>query len=133
MTHEGTGFTPFKLTFGRDANVPSALATTPSLKYPELVRLWQERHERYIRKAQEQIMRAKEKYKRIQDAKIVLPQRLFDTGDLVMLENTKENKLSPDWKGPAVVIKALPKNNYEILFNNSRFTIHADRLKTYNY
>lgn len=39
MVHEGTGFTHFQLTFGQDADVPSALATTPCLKYPDLVRL----------------------------------------------------------------------------------------------
>ena len=57
MTHEGTGFSPFQLTFGRGANVPSALATTPSLRYRELIKLWQERHERYLRRAKETIQR----------------------------------------------------------------------------
>ena len=133
MVHEGTGFSRFQLTFGRDANVPSLLATTPSLKYPDLVRLWKERHERYIRKARQRIEKSKEKYKRIQDARIVLPQRLFDVGDLVMIENNKQNKLSPDWKGPAVILKALPNNNYKIALNNERSVVHADRLKIYYY
>ena len=133
MVHEGTGFSPFQLTFGRDANIPLLLATTPSLKYPDLVKLWQERHERYIRKAGEQIGKSKEKYKRMQDAKIVLPQRLFDIGDLVMIENNKQNKLSPDWKGPAVILKVLPNNNYEIIFNNEKSVVHADRFKICNY
>lgn len=132
MIHEGTGFSPFQLTFGRNANVPSILATTPSLKYPDLVSLWQERHERYIRKAREQIEKSKEKYKRVQDARIVLPQKLFNVGDLVMIENTRQNKLSPDWKGPATILKVLPNNNYEIIFNNERSVVHADRLKIYN-
>ncbi|XP_043474040.1 uncharacterized protein LOC122506110 [Leptopilina heterotoma] len=133
MQHEGTGFSPFQLTFGRNANIPSILATTPSLKYSELVKLWQERHERYIGKARDKIQQSKEKYKRIQDAKIILPQRLFEIGDLVMIVNNKENKLSPDWKGPATILKILPNNNYEIIFNNERTNIHADRLKLYNY
>ena len=133
MVHEGTGFSPFQLTFGRDANIPSLLATTPSLKYPDLVKLWQERHERYIRKARERIEKSKEKCKRMQDAKIVLPQRLFDIGDLVMIENNKQNKLSPDWKGLAVVLKVLPSNSYEIIFDNERSVVHADRLKIHNY
>lgn len=96
MPHKGTGFSPFQLTFGRNANVPSVLATTPSIKYSELVKLWQERHERYIGKDREKIQKYKAKYKRIQDAKIILPQRLFDIGDLVLITNTKENKLSPE-------------------------------------
>ena len=133
MVHEGTGFSPFQFTFGRDVNIPSLLATTPGLKYPDLVKLWQERHERYIRKACERIEKSKEKYKRMQDTKIVLTQRLFDIGDLVMIENNKQNKLSQDWKGPAVVLKVLPNNNYEIIFNNERSVVHADRLKIYIY
>ena len=63
----------------------------------------------------------------------MLPQRLFDVGDLVMIENNKQNKLIPDWKGPAVILKALPNNNYEIGLNNERLVVHADRLKIYNY
>ena len=129
MTHEGTGFSPFQLTFGRDANIPSALATTPSLKYSDLIKLWQERHERYLNKAKDRIHKNKEKYKRQQDSRIALPQRIFEPGDLVKIMNTKENKLSPEWKGPATVVKILPSNNYEIIFNNERTIVHANRLK----
>lgn len=71
MIHKGTGFSPFKLTFGGDVNVPYALATTTSLKYPEMVMLWQERHERYIQKAQVRIKKSKEKYKNIQYPRII--------------------------------------------------------------
>ena len=133
MSDLHTEWSPFQLTFGRDANMPSLLATTPSLKYPDLVKLWQERDARYIRKARERIEKSKKNYKRMQDVKIVLPRRLFDIGDLVMIENNKENKLSPDWKGPAVIFKVLPNNNYEIIFDNESSVVHADRLKIYNY
>lgn len=131
MIHEGTGYSPFHLTFGRDANLPSLLATTPCLKYSELIRLWKERHEKYIRLAQERIKISKEKYKRVQDARICIPQKLFDIGDLVLIENVKANKLCPDWKGPATITDVKPNNNYEILFNNERQLIHSNRLKLY--
>ena len=32
MKHDGIGFTPFQLTFRRDANLPSMLSTTTSVK-----------------------------------------------------------------------------------------------------
>ena len=71
----------------------------------------------------------KERYKRQHDSRIALPPRLFEPGDLVKILNTKENKLSPEWKSPATIIKFLPNNNYEILFNNERIVVHANRLK----
>ena len=49
--HEGTGYKPFELKFGCKANIPSISATTPSLKYSELIDLWRECPETYIKKA----------------------------------------------------------------------------------
>ena len=37
MKHDGTGFTPFQLTFGSDVNFPSMLSTTPSVKYQKIL------------------------------------------------------------------------------------------------
>ena len=48
--HETTGYTPFKLTFGRRANLPSTLATIPSLSHDELVILLEKSHKNYIPK-----------------------------------------------------------------------------------
>ncbi|XP_033229670.1 uncharacterized protein LOC117181215 [Belonocnema kinseyi] len=131
MIHEGTGFSTFYLTFGRDANLPSLLATTLNLKSPELVRLWKKRHEKYIRRARERIEKSKEKYKRVQDAKIVILEKNFEIGDLVLLENNKTGKLLPDWKGPATIIGIETNNNHVVLINNERQRIHENKLKLY--
>ena len=61
--HETTGYTPFKLTFGKKANVPSILSTTPSLTRQELVDIWKRRHNKYIERAREKMKKTKEKYK----------------------------------------------------------------------
>lgn len=38
--HSGIGSTPFELTFGREVNIPPAIATTSILTYEELFKLW---------------------------------------------------------------------------------------------
>ena len=43
-----TGFTLFELTFGREANMPSAIFLTPKLTQNELSRLWKDRHTEYL-------------------------------------------------------------------------------------
>ena len=91
--HDGIGISPFQATFGRDnANLPSSLATTPSLRYNDLVQLWKERHERYLRKVKERIQIQKERYKKLQDSRIVLPQGIYEPGDLVNIINHDKNK-----------------------------------------
>lgn len=132
-SHETTGFTPFELTFGRKANLPSTLATTPTLHQDELINLWKRRHEKYIQDARNKIMKSKEKHKRIQDSRIVIPQEIYAPGDLILIhnDNIRKGKLEQEWFGPAIILETLENANYRIQFNNKEFLAHSNRLKPY--
>ena len=107
------------------------LSTTPKIKYEELLNLWKRRHEHCLQKAKEKIEIQKIKYKKLQDSKISIPQGVYEPADLVkFINNHPENKLSPSWKGPAVIVEH-QENNYTILFNNKRIRIHANQLMPY--
>lgn len=130
--HESTGLTPFEMTFGRKANLPSALATTTSLTHQELLDIWQKRHEEYLEKGRTAIKKTQERLKRQQDAKIVISNPLFEPGDLVLLHNdSKETKLESEWLGPYTICKRVRSSDYEILYNNQHYTVHANRLKPF--
>ena len=68
--HSGTGYTPFELTFGHKAYMPSAISLTPTLSKDELFRLWKNRHLEYLKHAKKITERNKLRYKREQDRKI---------------------------------------------------------------
>lgn len=131
--HEGIGISPFQATFGREnANLPSSLATTPNLRYDDLIQMWKLRHEEYLQRAKEKIALQKEKYKQLQDSKIVIPQGIFEPKDKVkFVNNTKSNKLSQSWIGPAEVIERFDNNNYTIKFNDREIRLHANQLMPY--
>ena len=61
--HESTRLTPFEMTFGRKANLPSALATTNSLTHQELLDIWKKRHEGYLEKGKAAITKIQERLK----------------------------------------------------------------------
>lgn len=46
--HSTTKFTPFELTFGHRATMPSAIASTSKFSQCEVFQLWKNRHEEYL-------------------------------------------------------------------------------------
>ena len=108
------------------------LATTPSLKYEYLLSLWKTRHEKYLRQAKEKIQKSKQKYKEKQDSKIVIPQHIFESGDLILIHNgSKQNKLSKEWNGPFSIVEKVNNSDYFVLVKRERYLTHANRLKAF--
>ena len=60
--HEGTSYTPFELTFGRQANLPSSIGISPNMTHTELFTLWKNRHDEYLQKSKRIIERQKKRY-----------------------------------------------------------------------
>ncbi|CAK9825385.1 Retrovirus-related Pol polyprotein from transposon 412 [Anthophora retusa] len=97
--HETTGYTPFELTFGHKANMPSTISATPSITREQLFKLWKKRHDTYIQKAIEITEKNKKRYQRDQNRKIIKTQTIFNIGDRVWIHNDhKQNKLDHEWK-----------------------------------
>lgn len=132
MKHEGIGCTPFEATFGRQANLPSILSTTPTVRYKELLDSRKKRHEDYLRKVKERLQTQKEKYKKLQDSQIIIPQSPFNFGNLVsVINNDKKHKLDQERLGTATITEIRHNNNYIILLNNHRFEVYANQLMPY--
>lgn len=130
--HATTGYSPFELTFGRPANMPSSISLTPTLNQQELFKLWKQRHDDYLKYARITTQTNKNRYKADQDRKIRI-QSLYNTGDMVLLhDDHRRNKLSPEWTGPYPIIET-NKPNYLIKINpNKNLLVHGNRLKPYH-
>lgn len=130
--HETTGHTPFELTFGHKANMPSTISATPSITKEQLFKLWKTRHDTYIQKAIELTNRNKQRYLRDQNRRIIKLQTVFNTGDKVFMHNDhKRNKLDHEWLGPYEIIQATPPNYTLKIDENRTQKIHGNRLKLF--
>ena len=135
--NRSTGFTPNKLMLGRELNQPADLI----FPLPSSVR--GETNEEYVveltqalkvaHEAARKTLRATQKrLKKDYDVKVY--QRQFEKGDRVYLLDTasvkgKTKKLSPPWKGPAVILEKLSPYHYRVLYRNTVFVANHDRLK----
>lgn len=74
----------------------------------------------------------KKRYKREQDRKIRI-QSLYNVDDLVLLHNDhKQNKLSPEFLGPYKIIEVRKPNYLIQIQNNKTLLVHGNRLKPYH-
>ena len=76
--------------------------------------------------------KTQERLKILQDSRIVISNPISEVGDFVLIHNEmKQNKLDSEWIGPGTVMRRSSETNFQILFVNKYYIIHANRLKPY--
>lgn len=132
--HTATGYTPYELVFGRQAELPTSLRLAPQPDYT---------YDRYAHELKQRLrstnviardtinnrkLRSKQHYdKRATDIK-------FKPGDRVLLRDDtvrrgRAKKLTPSWIGPYTVIQSHANENYTIKKGRKSLRIHTNRLK----
>ncbi|XP_051170097.1 uncharacterized protein LOC127287306 [Leptopilina boulardi] len=128
--HEGTGFAPHQLIFGKNARVPSQFAKRNlSLTYDLFLKTLSEKIVETQSTAREKLHAAKEKSKHYYDLK--LNSQNYEVNDSVYLQrNNKTSKLDTDYAGPYKIIKVLEDNNVEIqISQNKTKVVHTNLLR----
>jgi transposase InsO family protein len=131
-----TGFSANKLVFGHEINIPAGLMFPRPIRddeevleyFAELVQQIQEAHEI----ARKTLMTSTKRMKKNYDLKIL--EKSYEVGDAVYLLDTstekgKCKKLSPPWKGPAVICEKISSYLFRVKLRNSVFVVNHDRLK----
>ena len=138
--HATTGFSPYKLLFGREMRMP----------LDELVRFWKGKevqnemeiteHIEVMRAnmevvrdiAQQNEEREKRAQKHYHDRKVV--ERKFEVGDFVLVfRPTQKNKLLNEWQGPFIVTKQITEVTYQVDTGASgkrHKTFHVNAMKS---
>lgn len=127
MTHDATGYTPFELTFGHKANLPSTISKNPQRSYEDEVSFRKREWDSRLKRARDTLLKSKQRYQRDQRRKIIKPQSIFKEGDQVLIHNDhKEHKLDIEWLGPFTIDKVCTP--YYVI-NDKK--VHGNRLKSY--
>lgn len=131
--HATTKFTPFELTFGHKANMPSTIATTPELDSSEVFLACKRQHEEYLAAAKRFTEENKRLHKLSQDKKIKI-QNLYQLNDLVLLHNdNKTHKLDREWLGPYKILDIQTPNYLIEISSNKTALVHGNRLKLFYF
>ena len=128
--HEGTGFSPHELIFGKPARIPSEFSKDQlPLTYNLYLKTLAEKLVETQGKAQVRLRAAKERSKRYYDKK--LNSQNYLAGDPVYLQkNTKISKLDSAYSGPYKVVRILNDCNVELDLGRGKSKIvHVNRLR----
>ena len=134
--NRSTGYTANRLMLGREINLPAhlmfphpATKTTDVNEYvAKLTSSIQKAHDTARKTLKTSLHRMKRDY----DLRVL--ERSYEEGDLVYLLDTasikgKCRKLSPPWKGPAVITKKVSASLFRVKMKNAIFVVNHDRLK----
>jgi len=134
--HSATGFTPFELTYGHQAILPTALTKPPkpTYSYDDYAQELRERLRATNQLARDHLKQEKFKAKRQHDRSA--NEKTFKVGDKVLLYDEtvrrgRSKKLESQWVGPYAITAKLSDVNFEIKKGRKTTRVHANRLKAF--
>jgi len=134
--HTATGYTPFELIYGRQADLPTALTKPPkpTYNYDDYAQELKERLRATNQLAREHVKDEKIKAKLQYDKNT--KEISFKVGDKVLvfdetLRRGRSKKLESLWTGPYKIIEKHSKVNYTIKKGRKTTRIHVNRLKPF--
>jgi len=140
VPQRSTGFSPFELMYGREVRGPMQILKelwTDDCIDDEVKNTYQyvfdlqNRMEKTMEVAQEELLKSQEANKKYFDLKS--RNRSFKAGDKVLLLLPTDNsKLLVSWKGPYEVVEKTAKHNYRILVRGKLKVFHVNMLKMYH-
>ena len=134
--HTATGYTPFELIYGRQAELPTALTKQPkpTYNYDDYAQELRERLRAANRVARENIKEGKAKAKTQYDKRA--KETKFKVGEKVLLYDEtlrrgRSKKLDAQWTGPYTVTEKHSEVNYTIKRGRTTTRVHVNRLKPF--
>ena len=133
--HEATGFAPFTLMYGKDANLPTNFSTNlPDHTYVKYLQGLFSKLDNIHSLAHDRLLKAKQRFKKYYDRNA--NPKHFKVGSQVYLEiNKRENKkFSPYYTGPYVLEELIGGRNALIRLGPTKTKIvHLDKLRLNAY
>jgi hypothetical protein len=128
--HTMTKYTPYKIVFGRKANLPGQLQqkTAPLYNYV-IVHDVKQKLKICHELARANLMKSKQRRVAQQASKVNMP--IFNKGDKALLHNEKAGKLDSLWAGSYTIYEIDPTGSTVIieLSKKKKMKVHVNRLK----
>ena len=128
--HTATGKTPYELVFGKICNLPSNLSDTetidPIYNLNDYSRMLKFKLQVSQKKVKEMLQR--EKSKRVQNYNKSTEERIYNTGDLILIKNETGSKMDNVYNGPFKIMQDLGPN-VEIEIGKTKDIVHKSRIK----